>query len=139
MMKHEPICLHKWLDVFQTQIWLSLADTSGLRFLNILLVSIFSFKKEVKFKSWFFVWGDSVSMLISTILSMNMETKRLQHIIVESILNKRILTKEPSLFGPLLWVAHQVCSQMQPKKINQSRKIKGKRNLPILSGCNSMK
>lgn len=53
MMKHEPICLHKWLDVFQTQIWLSLADTSGLRFLNILLVSIFSFKKEVKFKGGF--------------------------------------------------------------------------------------
>ncbi len=85
------------------------------------------------------MWSDSVSMLISMILSMNMETKRLQHMIVESILNKKILTKEPSLFGPLLWVAHQVCLQMQPKKINQSRKIKGQRNLPILSGCNSMK
>ncbi len=85
------------------------------------------------------MWSDSASMLILTILSMNMETKRLQHIIVESILNKKILTKEPSLFGPLLWVAHQVCLQMQPKKINQSRKIKGQRNLPILSGCNSMK
>ncbi len=85
------------------------------------------------------MWSDSVSMLISMILSMNMETERLQHIIIETILSNFFLTKEPSPFGPLLWVAHQVCLQMQPKKINQSRKIKGQRNLPILSGCNSMK